>query len=393
MKEWITLIAAILIVLLVVDGLRRARNSRQGKIRMSSAMKKRLKQSKKSSSREDSATYSSELPNGGARVISRRATKESSGGRFNFRSKKPEQATPNLGGSVPLLMEEVSESRSQIERIEPVFSAASNPASHYQNEAEDINTADYVQDELLENDPLYDEENDPLYSSREEPDEEDENEDEEDVDEYDRDYSSEYPEDDTEEEEEYDEDLEEYDRYDGDEDLDDDLDDDEDLDDDLDNEPLLGSSTETRQQEPEEVLIINIMAPGENLFSGAVLLDTLLQCGMRFGDMNIFHRYSDIKGEGALLFSMVNMVKPGTFDLDTMDEFETPGISLFMTLPLNADSMQSFELMVETAQRLAKDLDGELKDDQRSVMTKQTIEHCRQRILDFERRRLFQRKR
>ena len=79
--------------------------------------------------------------------------------------------------------------------------------------------------------------------------------------------------------------------------------------------------------------------------------------------------------------------------LDAMDEFETPGVCLFMTLPLNADSMQSFELMVDTASTLAEKLGGELKDEQRSVMTKQTIEHCRQRILDFERRRLFQRKR
>ena len=107
--------------------------------------------------------------------------------------------------------------------------------------------------------------------------------------------------------------------------------------------------------------------------------------------LDIFHRYSDAKGEGALLFSLANMVKPGTFDIDAMDEFETPGVSLFMTLPINADSMQSFDLMADTARAIAETLNGELKDEQRSVMTRQTLEHCRQRIRDFERTRLFRR--
>jgi cell division protein ZipA len=145
--------------------------------------------------------------------------------------------------------------------------------------------------------------------------------------------------------------------------------------------------------EPEEVFIINIMAPKGQEFNGAALLDIVLKCGLRYGSMDIFHRYRELKGEGPLLFSMANMVKPGTFDLDAMDEFSTPGISLFMTLPIEADSMQSFDLMVETAQAIAQTLQGELKDEQRSAMTRQTLEHCRQRISDFERKKLFRRPR
>jgi len=143
---------------------------------------------------------------------------------------------------------------------------------------------------------------------------------------------------------------------------------------------------------PEEVLIINIMAPSGQAFRGDALLDALLQGGLRFGDMNIFHRYRKPGGGGAILFSLANMVKPGTFDLDQMDDFTTPGVSLFMTLPLEASestNTQVFDLMLETAQNLAEQLGGELKDENRSVMTRQTMEHCRQRILEFERKQLF----
>ena len=47
--------------------------------------------------------------------------------------------------------------------------------------------------------------------------------------------------------------------------------------------------------------------------------------------------------------------------------------------------------MADTARAIAETLNGELKDEQRSVMTRQTLEHCRQRIRDFERTRLFRR--
>jgi cell division protein ZipA len=44
--------------------------------------------------------------------------------------------------------------------------------------------------------------------------------------------------------------------------------------------------------------------------------------------------------------------------------------------------------MLGVAQRIQEELDGELKDDHRNVMTAQTIEHYRQRIRDFELRQL-----
>jgi cell division protein ZipA len=91
------------------------------------------------------------------------------------------------------------------------------------------------------------------------------------------------------------------------------------------------------------------------------------------------------------LFSMTNMVAPGTFDLDAMDEFSTPGVSLFMMLPIKADSIKTFDLMADTAQAIAQTLHGELKDQQRSAMTRQTLEHYRQRIREYERKKLFSR--
>lgn len=138
--------------------------------------------------------------------------------------------------------------------------------------------------------------------------------------------------------------------------------------------------------EPEDVIVINVMARKGTRFDGQVLMDVLLQCDMRFGDMAIFHRHEQPDGEGPVLFSMVNMIKPGTFSLADTSSFETPGVSLFMTLPLSSDPIAAFNAMAVTAHELQKALGAELKDEHRSVMTLQTLEHSRERICEYQRK-------
>lgn len=139
----------------------------------------------------------------------------------------------------------------------------------------------------------------------------------------------------------------------------------------------------------EEVLVINVLARDEP-FAGPELLQILLTCDLRYGKMNIFHRYEQAGGQGPVQFSVANIVEPGTFDLDDIDSFNTRGVCFFLTLPGPRDPLTAFDYMVETAQCLVRNLNGELRDEAHSVMTAQTLEHCRARIREFERRQLTQ---
>ena len=138
----------------------------------------------------------------------------------------------------------------------------------------------------------------------------------------------------------------------------------------------------------EEVLVISVISRSESGFKGPALLQNILESGLRFGEMDIFHRHESMAGNGEVLFSMANAVKPGVFDLDDIDHFSTRAVSFFLGLPGPRHPKQAFDVMVAAARKLAHELDGELKDDQRSVLTAQTIEHYRQRIVEFERRAL-----
>ncbi|MBQ0760856.1 MAG: cell division protein ZipA [Zhongshania sp.] len=142
------------------------------------------------------------------------------------------------------------------------------------------------------------------------------------------------------------------------------------------------------QSEHQELLVINAMAPEGKPFKGNDLLQILMACDVRYGKMNIFHRYENSDGTGEIQFSVANLVEPGNFNLDEIDEFTSPGVVFFMHLPGPKDSIKAYEAMVETARCLVKNLEGELRDQTHSVATKQTLEHYKQRIRDFERRQL-----
>jgi len=141
-----------------------------------------------------------------------------------------------------------------------------------------------------------------------------------------------------------------------------------------------------RDDDAVDVIVLHVMAKKDTYFEGEPLLEALLGNGLRYGDMGIFHRHEEENGSGPVHFSLANSVKPGTFDLATIDSFSTPGVTLFMPLDGLSNPLECFSQLIKTAQALAKALGGELKDETRSALTKQTIEHYRQQIIEYTRR-------
>ena len=148
------------------------------------------------------------------------------------------------------------------------------------------------------------------------------------------------------------------------------------------NQPLAGAN----RPEAREVLVINVLARSGAQFEGAILKKLFEACGLEYGDMDIYHRHEGSDTTTPVQFSVANAVEPGTFRPGDMPTLSTPGISFFMSMPGPTNAMQAFEFMLETAQCVVRNMGGELKDERRSVMTPQTIEHCRQRIREFERK-------
>ena len=127
-------------------------------------------------------------------------------------------------------------------------------------------------------------------------------------------------------------------------------------------------------------LILTLHVTRERPIAGAELFPALVEAGLAFGRMDIYHHLLD---DGDEVFSVANMVEPGTFPLSP-DDFETPGVTLFAVLPGPLAAAPTLERLLSCARGLAASLSATVLDDTRSVLTKQTEAHLRERAAAFE---------
>ena len=135
----------------------------------------------------------------------------------------------------------------------------------------------------------------------------------------------------------------------------------------------------------ERIVSLFVMAREGQVFNGADLIVAAEKAGLEYGDMGIYHRLLDGKREAGPIFSVANMVKPGSFDLTRLDALRTPGLSFFMTLPGPVTALDAWDAMLPTAQRLAELLDGQVLDEERNALGRQRIAHIRDELRGWDR--------
>ena len=136
---------------------------------------------------------------------------------------------------------------------------------------------------------------------------------------------------------------------------------------------------------PEKIVSLFLLARDNHLITGADLLQATVSTGMEFGDMDIFHRVPE--GSDRAVFSLANAAKPGHFERDAWNTFETTGLALFMTLPGPVYALDGWDAMLATARRIGELLNAELLDDQRNAFTRQREAQIREEMRDYDRRK------
>lgn len=129
----------------------------------------------------------------------------------------------------------------------------------------------------------------------------------------------------------------------------------------------------------EHVILFHVVGLNGGYLRGDLLLNSFLNAGLHYGDMNIFHKHIGTANT-PVLFSIANMVNPGTFDPVRMSEFSTPGVTCFMVLPTAGQPIQNFKIMLQTIQRIADDVGGVVWDNERRLITPQKIDQYRAEI-------------
>lgn len=143
--------------------------------------------------------------------------------------------------------------------------------------------------------------------------------------------------------------------------------------------------TEPEPEVFEKIVCLHVMAREEHPFGGRELVVAAEKVSLVHGERGIYHRYLDRHQEGPAIFSMINRVQPGSFDLSKLDELKSPGVSFFMLLPGPVAALDAWERMLPAAQRFAELMDGKLLDAENNLLNRQRIAHLRDELRTWDR--------
>lgn len=126
------------------------------------------------------------------------------------------------------------------------------------------------------------------------------------------------------------------------------------------------SATAAEPAPVEERLVTLLIAEREGTaIFGPKIHAALRAQGLQFGDRKIYHRID----AGQPVFSVASLIKPGHLDPAEQQTFSTPGLSVFMVLPGPMPAETAIGDMLGTARALAQQLNAEVFDSHRELLT------------------------
>lgn len=149
-------------------------------------------------------------------------------------------------------------------------------------------------------------------------------------------------------------------------------------------EPELEAETPKANQDSDDLLVLYITSPAHTLFNGLSISKAADEIGMVYGHMNVFHHFGPGKlHSGQPLFSLANMHEPGSFDLGRMADLKTKGVVVFMYSPASIDASVVFELYLNTTQRMAELLGGDIRTSDNELLNTASINTLRDKAASF----------
>lgn len=152
-------------------------------------------------------------------------------------------------------------------------------------------------------------------------------------------------------------------------------------------DPTPGDEAEVMDNQGEEKIVaLSVMAPAGQPWQGDKLSQCLMDQALQLDDQGVF-RCTRGEGNAAVsLYTVANIVEPGTFDANDLSGVSTPGVVFIMQLPGRFDAQATFEQMLTSARALAEQMQGQVLDGRRCDLTQQSLEHMREELREYRRR-------
>jgi cell division protein ZipA len=136
-------------------------------------------------------------------------------------------------------------------------------------------------------------------------------------------------------------------------------------------------------QDWDMVIAFTIMAESSTMFSGKAVKAALEAQDLHFGDMQIYHRFTQGSRKQSL-FSVANIIDPGTLLPDKFVSMSTPGLLIFARLPAPVNGLALFDDLLDTARNMTQSLGGILCDETRQPVSEDAVEAMRTKIFEYQ---------
>ncbi|MET0290492.1 MAG: cell division protein ZipA [Pseudoxanthomonas sp.] len=135
----------------------------------------------------------------------------------------------------------------------------------------------------------------------------------------------------------------------------------------------------------DKIVSLYVAARAGQMLRGEDIVVAAEKTGLTFGHMNVFHRMVENHPERGPVFSMANILQPGSFDMSAIRELQTPAIAYFLTLPAPMSALDAWEMLLPNVQRMGELLDAVVLDDSRNALGRQRIQHIREELRAYDR--------
>ena len=133
--------------------------------------------------------------------------------------------------------------------------------------------------------------------------------------------------------------------------------------------------------ECDHVITVRLTPIDTKPFDGNQILEILNGNGLSLDDSGIFN-YLD-KHNKTKLFSAANLVEPGVFDAQDIENQKIPGLSFFMLMPLSSNEINAFDEMMMVLKKIKTSLKAELLDDAGSTLSIQRERYIREEVIEY----------
>ena len=129
------------------------------------------------------------------------------------------------------------------------------------------------------------------------------------------------------------------------------------------------------------IIVLTLIARDEEGLHGDRINSAALANNLKYGYMDIFHRMGE---DAKPMFSVANLVEPGSFDPETIHDLRTPGLTFFMQLPVFGSAQDALTDMLQCAYHVSELLGADLCDKHRKLLSESEAEKLRELVKHYD---------